>query len=152
MLATVIPPARVTWRSALSFDKTYLVVVVHMTMSCANGPLDGIFERNTIAMGCNGWFGESARRIILVENTFRATGFNISEGSGLNTLGNGLPSTTDNAVLRNLDVGNPLVRARAGYNATVGLAALMRANHLRNTTIFTSRTMTLLLKIGSHLC
>ena len=69
---------------------------------------DGVFENNTIRMGCNGWFGESARRIVLVENTFRATGFNVSEGSGFNTLGHGLPSTTDNALLRNLDVGNPL--------------------------------------------
>jgi hypothetical protein len=69
---------------------------------------DGIFQNNSILMGCNGWFGESARRIILVENVFRATGFNVSEGSGFNTLGNGLPSTTDNALLRNLDIGNPL--------------------------------------------
>jgi hypothetical protein len=68
---------------------------------------DGIMAHNTVLMGCNGWFGESARRIILEENHFLATGFNMSEGSGLNVLGNGLPSVTDNALLRNVDIGNP---------------------------------------------
>lgn len=67
---------------------------------------DGIMTHNTVLMGCNGWFGESARRIILEENHFLATGFNMSEGSGLNVLGNGLPSVTDNALLRNVDIGN----------------------------------------------
>ena len=67
---------------------------------------DGVMTRNTVLMGCNGWFGESARRIILEENHFIATGFNMSEGSGLNVLGNGLPSVTDNALLRNVDIGN----------------------------------------------
>ena len=72
-------------------------------IQCAGlGPL----TPNTVLMGCTGWFGESARRIILEENHFIATGFNMSEGSGLNVLGNGLPSVKDNALLRNVDIGN----------------------------------------------
>jgi len=67
---------------------------------------DGVMTNNTVLMGCTGWFGESARRIILEENHFIATGFNMSEGSGLNVLGNGLPSVKDNALLRNVDIGN----------------------------------------------
>ena len=46
-------------------------------------------------------------RVVLDSNHFRATGYNISEGSGLDALGNGPPSTRHNAVLRNTDVGNP---------------------------------------------